>query len=345
MTRTHRTDLLAFDIGGAAIKAADGCGWTCCVPFALWREWRGLSDVLRTILGERTPCRVVATMTGEIADCYPSRSAGVAHIVGAVVEASRAAPSPDDAGFYRLDGAIVNAAEALRNPLSIAAANWHAVARLAAAHAETDRCFLIDVGSTTTDIIPLRDRSPAPLADDDAGRMATGELVYTGCERTPVAAVVRSLPHRGLRRPVAAERFADSRDVWLQLGALQEDPSAHDTADGGPCTREAARIRLARTMLVEPANFSPEDAAVAADWCGAAQARLLARALERVTRHHGWRPTSIVISGHGEPLARRAIARTGWNVAITSLPDLLGADVARVAPCHALALIAGGLLA
>lgn len=344
MTRQPSHHLLAFDIGGAAIKAADGCGWTHCDSFALWREWRRLPEVLTRIAHSRTPRGIVATMTGEIADCYSSRAAGVAHIVGALVEAARATACPGGVGVYGLDGTIMPAAAALQRPLAVAAANWHALARLAAARAETDRCFLIDVGSTTTDIIPLADRIPVPLAIDDAGRMDSGELVYTGCERTPLPALVRWLPHRGLRRPVAAERFAESRDVWLLLGGLPEQPAALDTADGGPATREAARGRLARTLLLEPAAFSTADAVTAAEWCAAVQARLVARALERVARKRGWRPTSIVMSGHGEALARRALARTGWHTTVTSLTELLGADAARVAPCHALALIALGML-
>ena len=63
-------DLVALDIGGANIKAADGRGWTHSEPFAMWRDWQRLSAVLaRLITG--SPGRIVATMTGEIADCFP----------------------------------------------------------------------------------------------------------------------------------------------------------------------------------------------------------------------------------------------------------------------------------
>jgi uncharacterized hydantoinase/oxoprolinase family protein len=175
--------------------------------------------------------------------------------------------------------------------------------------------------------------------------MLAGELVYSGVERTPLAAVVRSLPHRGLRRPVAAERFADSRDVWLLLGDLAEQEDHRDTADGGPATRNAARIRLARSLLIEPAEYSLADATTAAEAFAAVQARLLARAIGRVAAGCGWRPTAAVISGHGERLARLALERAGFTGPIVSLPEVLGADVSRAAPAHALALIARGMLA
>jgi probable H4MPT-linked C1 transfer pathway protein len=335
-------DLVALDIGGAAIKAADGHGWARAEPFAMWREWRGLRDALARTLRATGAGRCVATMTGEIADCFPSRAAGVAHIVESLAAAAR--EHTVDVGIYLVDGRIVAAADAVRAPRLAAASNWHALARLAAAHAPAPRSLLVDVGSTTTDVVALVDGVPAPVASDDAGRMQSGELVYTGIERTPLAALVGVLPHRGATRPVAAERFADSRDAWLVVGGLPENPADRDTADGGPATRDAARIRLARAMLVEPDDVSPVDAVGAAERVVTVQARRVAAALRRVAGRHGWRPDGVVLSGHGEPLARRALAVAWPGIATVSLGDTLGREVSRAAPAHALALIARGTL-
>ena len=336
------TDLVALDVGGAAIKAADGRGGAWAVPFAMWREWRRLSEAIAELVGPLRPRRFVATMTGEIADCYPSRAAGVATIVAALEAAARMAGSRDPVGVYLLDGRIVSAAEAVALPRAAAAANWHALARLAASLAAGRPGLLIDVGSTTTDIVPLGAAGPEPLATDDAGRMRSGELVYTGVERTPLATLTRSLPHGGIRRPLASERFAESRDVWLVLGELPEDPAAADTADGGPATSAAARMRIARSMLVEPDAFSAADAVAAARHWTDVQARLVARSLRRVAAGRGRMPEVVVLSGHGTGLARRALALTGWPAACESLADRLGAAVSRVAPAHALAAIARG---
>ena len=338
------TDLLALDVGGANIKAADGRGWTHAEPFALWREWRRLPEVLERIVRFVAPRRIVATMTGEIADCYASRAAGVAHIVAALEQAAAAAGCDTPPEIYLLDGRLVPPTQALRQPLLAAASNWHALARLAAQHATADRCLLVDVGSTTVDIVPIVSGRPAPLAGDDAGRLRTGELVYTGVERTPVAALVRRLPHAGITRPVAAELFATSRDAWLLLGELPEDPAACDGADGGPTTNDAARRRLARTMLLEADAVSADDAAAAAAHVAAAQARIVSRALARVAVGNGWRPDCIVFSGHGPRLARMAIDRTGWAPTIVPLAERLGAAASRAAPAHALALIARGTI-
>jgi probable H4MPT-linked C1 transfer pathway protein len=338
------TDLVALDVGGAAIKAADGRGWAHALPFPLWREWRRLAEAIAEIVGPLRPGRIVATMTGEIADCYPSRAAGVAAIVSAIEAASRAVGCHEPVGIYRLDGRFAAPAAASADWHAVAASNWHALARLAAASTGGEPSFLVDVGSTTTDIVPLGSAGPEPLATDDAGRMVSGELVYTGIERTSVATLVRSLPHDGLRRPVASERFADSRDVWLVLGDLAEDMDSRDTADGGPATRDAARVRLARSMLLDPDRLAPAAARAAAERYAAVQARLVAHGLRRVAAGCGWRPRTIVLSGHGAALARLALARVGWQLEQVDLATRLGAEVSRVAPAHAIALIARGEL-
>ena len=326
-----RPDVLALDVGGANLTAADGWGWTHSEPFAMWREWQRLPAALARIIGEASPRRVVATMTGEIADCFLSRTVGVDHIVSAIVAAAEACGC-GESGIYLTSGRIVPPSEARARSLEAAASNWHAVARLAAASATRDRA--------TTDVVPLADRVPAPLARDDPGRMLSKELVYTGVERTPLPALVRTLPHGRLRRPVAGERFADSRDVWVLLGELAESGEPCDTADGGPLTSDAARVRIARSMLLEPADLSSGDAVHAARWCAEAQARTVARAIDSVARSCGWRPREVIISGHGARLARMALARLGWTVDTLSLPATLGAGVSRCAPAHALALIA-----
>jgi len=348
--REESAAVLAFDVGGANIKAADGLGWTHAEPFPLWRQPADLPAALARIAAGRSPRRIVATMTGEIADCFPSRQVGVETIIDALTFAAAISPAAA-LGIYLVDGSIASPAAARARARLAAASNWHAMARLAAAHAPTGRSIAIDVGSTTTDIVMLADGRPAPLAHDDVGRMASGELVYTGVERTPVAAIVRSLPWPAAalpgrpRRPIAAERFADSRDVWLLLGGLREDPDCTDTADGAPATREAARVRIARMLLADPGDFLAADAQAAAEWCAEAQARLVARAAARVIATSGSGPTSVVLSGHGECLARRALDRLGSNLPVVSLPDLVGPGAARAAPAHALALIARGLIA
>jgi (4-(4-[2-(gamma-L-glutamylamino)ethyl]phenoxymethyl)furan-2-yl)methanamine synthase len=338
------SDLVALDIGGANLKAADGLGWAASVPFPLWKRKGDLPAALSALVAAQGPNRIVATMTGEICDCYASRAEGVAHICESLAAAAAGLGCREPPGIYLVDGRVVTVAEAIASWRLAAASNWHATARLAATLAGEDRALLLDIGSTTTDIVPLRSGRPAPQARDDAGRLLSGELVYTGMERTPVAAIARRLPHRGALRPVASERFADSLDAWLVLGGLPENPLASDTADAGPATRDAARVRLARTMLLDPDDFTAGDAALAAAAIAARQAAAIARAMAQVALAAGGPPAAVVLAGHGDELAERAVELAGWKPRIAWLADAVGPPVARAAPAHALALLARGML-
>lgn len=288
----------------------------------------------------RPDCRrVVATMTGEIADCFSSRLAGVREIVAAL----EAACVGCEVRIYLVDGTLVSPTEAVARFREAAASNWHAVATLAAALASPARGLLIDVGSTTIDIVGIGNGQAQPVGFDDVARLASGELVYTGVERTPVAAVVQELPWRGRLHPVARERFADTQDAWLLLG-LPLNP-ANDTADGRPLDASSAAARLARMLLLDPEDFTADDAQTAAEFLAQAQTRLVAGCMQQVAERAGGPPHVVVLSGHGGPLAMRCLRSLSWHdCRVVSLEQEAGEAASRVGPAHALARIALGRL-
>lgn len=339
------TDLVGIDVGGANLKVADGLGRAASEPFEMWRRPRELADAIRRILAPARAARIVATMTGEIADCFSGRVEGVRHIVDALERAADTLPERPSLSIYAVSGEFLTPREAIGRPFAVAASNWHAAARLAASMVPQGNWLMVDVGSTTTDVVPIRDRLVVPRAFDDAGRMASGELVYTGVERTPVASLVRSLPWGDGRRPVASETFATTRDVWLLLGGLPEDPASRATADGRAATREAARDRLARMLLVEPERFTESAAIAAAHRVASAQVRLLAARMRRLLAELCWMPDGIAFSGHGRCLAERAVDHLGLSPARIDLAERLGSEVSRVGPAHAVAAVARGLVA
>ena len=332
-------DLIALDIGGAQIKAADGRGWTRVSPFPMWLKWEKLRSKIASFLSHR-PNKIVATMTGEIADCFSSRKSGVAHIVNSLCDAADKALI----GIYTSDGELVSPEKAKHNYHTVAAANWHAVARLAASLTSKEDAVLLDIGSTTVDVIPIRNGQPIPLAFDDASRLATGELVYTGIERTPVSAILKEIIHRGVHRPVSSELFARSQDAWILLKALPEQNHSYDTADGKSATASAARLRLARTMLLDSEIFSMNDAYLAAEQIADAQSKMIMAGLQKVMLKSRLKPNTIVVSGHGKRLAQQVINNLPMDISTIYLQDFFSNVVSRSAPAHALALIARGVL-
>jgi probable H4MPT-linked C1 transfer pathway protein len=154
------------------------------------------------------------------------------------------------------------AAEARANPVDVGSTNFLATAEVIARR--LPEALLIDFGSTTTDIIPIRGGRPAPLGLTDAERLATGELVYTGLTRTAVMGVATAAPFRGRVQGLAREYLATMADVRRILGTLPEGLDLHATADGRGKSVEESVARLARMFGRDAADGS------LADWCQAA---------------------------------------------------------------------------
>lgn len=328
---------LAIDIGGANLKAADGCGYAASRPFAVWKHPERLSAELTQLLEAAPPSDSVAvTMTAELADCFETKAAGVRRILDAV----EAAASGRGVCVYQVDGQLVSVDSARKTPLLAAASNWHALAAFANRYAAAWPALLIDFGSTTADVIPLDPSGPISVGLNDPERLASGELVYTGVERTPLCALLRSLPWQGHDCPVAAELFATTADAYLMLGELPEEPQNHDTADGRPRTWPHALARLARMVCADADSFTADDARQAAATVREAQLNLLQNAVEKVVTRLGVTPKTVITSGHGEFLLRHLLARLPWHANVLSLTEELGPAVSRCAPAHALAVLA-----
>lgn len=329
--------LLAIDVGGAGLKASNGEQFSHSQAFPLWKNRDGLAHALTAIVDAGPPCeRVFATMTGELADCYATKAEGVAHICAALVAAVRGRPLR----IYLTDGATVSAEEACERPLAAAASNWHVLARFAGRYAPSGAGLLIDVGSTTTDLIPLLDGAVNAAGFTDPERLMRGELVYTGIERSPVCAVASALPYRGGQCPTAQELFATTGDAYRWLGDLPEAPDDTTTADGRPATRSFSRDRLARSICADRTLFDEADATAAAQAIAVAQQAKIGIAINGLLRRVGTPLSHIIISGQGEFLARAVVARLRTTSTLTSLSAQLGPTASRVAPAYALATLA-----
>jgi uncharacterized hydantoinase/oxoprolinase family protein len=148
------------------------------------------------------------------------------------------------------------------------------------------------------------------------------------------------VPYREHLCPVAQEFFATSADAYVILGDLPEDPAGDYTADGRPATKPYARARLARVICADTEQFNHRDAVAIAQAVAEAQVDLLSGAIERLLGRLNGLPRSVVVSGHGEFLALRALEQFGTEFSVISLRQQLGSLVSRCATAHALAVIA-----
>ena len=328
---------LALDIGGANLKAADIGQFAVVQPFPLWQKPRQLVESLRALIAVGHGAdHLAVTMTGELADCFVTKADGVR----AIVEAVSHAADGRHTRIYLTDGRLVTSQVALTNPVLAAASNWHALARFAGRYAKHAQALLVDIGTTTTDIIPLSEGEPQTTARTDPERMANGQLLYTGVERTPLCALLANTSWRGQAVPVAHEVFSTMWDVYLTLGQLPEMPTSTHTADHRPASRACALDRLARSICADRTMFSAEDAMAMASAAADAQASLIQKALEKVIAQMSGAPQKVIICGRGEFLARSVLEKLKLDCEIVSLNQKLGPELSECATAHALAVLA-----
>ena len=243
-------DVIGWDIGGAHLKAValNEEGYVVHVLQSACPLWQGidtLTQALDQIAGAYAgaqPRVHAVTMTGELADLFPNRRGGV-HALIAVMRRRFgshllvfAGPAgllePDQIGPEHVD--------------RIASANWMASALWAAR-----RCpcgLLVDVGSTTTDVIPFGNGVVHARGYTDHERLRYDELVYTGILRTPVMTIATSAPFNGHWVPLMNENFATSADIYRLTGELLEYGDQFPAADGGTKDPEGSARRLARMI-------------------------------------------------------------------------------------------------
>lgn len=330
------TRVIGWDVGGANVKAAlvDGASIRAVThPIAIWRDPHALPRTLAGVAHELGRADAMAvTMTAELADCFATRAEGVAFVLDAL-----AATFPverlhvfDHAGGFR------SPADARADPGGVASANWAATARWLA-RGERD-ALLIDVGTTTTDVIPLVGGEVAAVGRTDAERLASGELVYTGAVRTPCCAVARSVRVAGTRYRVAAELFAQMGDVYTWLGRLREAEYLGETPDGRGKSRAEAGARLARMIAAEPAGLGDEGITQIAQDFARHQERQIAAAIREVLAGLGRRaPKRAIVAGLGAFLGLTAAARAGLDA--RDVAERLGREVSAAAPAVAVATL------
>jgi probable H4MPT-linked C1 transfer pathway protein len=240
-------NIIGWDAGGAHLKAARAENGIITravqIPCPLWL---GVGELDRAfyeaeaVIG-RAPYNAI-TMTGELCDAFATREEGVAGLAAIMVRLL----SPARALFYAGRSGFVAKDEIAGHAIEIASANWHASAALTGMRPR--EALFIDMGSTTTDIIPVAERRPANLGATDAARLVHGELVYNGLARSFLMAGPKLVPFAGQWTPLMNEWFATTADVHRILGQLPEGADMLETADGREKTKAASCARLARMI-------------------------------------------------------------------------------------------------
>ncbi|HXE24543.1 MAG TPA: hydantoinase/oxoprolinase family protein [Roseiarcus sp.] len=334
--------VIGWDIGGAHLKAARvKDGRVEAVVQAATPLWLGLDSLTAAFeaigaeLGSAD--RHAVTMTGELCDAFPSRREGVVGL--AAIAAQRLKPA--EPSLYAGRAGFVGLGEAAAHAADIASANWHATAALVALGAPD--ALLIDIGSTTADLIPIAGGRIAAAGYTDAERLAWGELVYTGMTRSFVMALADRAPFRGAWTPLMNEYFASAADVHRILGDLPDGADKMATADNRDKTVAASRARLARMIGREAEEGAASEWNGLAAFLAEAQIRQIADAASlRLSRNDVGPHAAVVAAGVGETMAAEVARRLGrFCVGFSALIEA-PAEASHCAPAVAVALLDEG---
>lgn len=341
--------VLGWDLGGAHLKAVllDAAGNAQRVvqlACPLWRGMENLNQAVDAALQQVATENMLhaVTMTGELADIFPSRREGVVALtdcMAARLPAARLHVYAGVRGF--LPTQEVGAAAS-----DVASANWHASAAFLAQ--EVGEGLLLDIGTTTSDFILLHQGRVAARGTSDAERLRCGELIYSGVARTPLMALTQKVALAGEEVALAAEHFATTADIYRLTGELAEAYDMGESADGGEKTCQGSARRLARMV-----GADEKDAEIA-QWRGLAwalraqQLRVLELAAERMLSR-GLLPDEapVIGAGAGRFLARALAMRLGRPYRDASDWVKGEANVAAWAavclPAYAVARLLGGV--
>lgn len=337
----HARPVLGLDVGGAHLKAAlvepgGRVAMAVQLPCPLWQGVDVLEAALTT-LPLRPDADVAVTMSGELADIFADRARGVTAIVG-VLE-TRLGP----ALYWAGPTGLLDADAARACSADVGSANWLATATVAASRVSA--ALVIDIGSTTTDLVVLGGGRVHWRGWGDRDRLAEEELVYCGAARTSLMAVASTVPFQGRRVPLMNEHFATTADVWRLLNLLPKGADQHGTADRGPKTAEASARRLARMVGADLGDATLDDWRRLAVAFAFEQETQLAGAILRQLSHGLIDEAApFLVTGSGAFIGRRLAARFGRPcIAFSELVDAdpqAAASIDTAAPAVAVALLA-----
>ena len=247
MSKIPLINTAGWDIGGAHLKLAlrtDNNVRVIQLPCPLWRGLDELVASLEFAFKEISShqCMHRVTMTGELVDIFAHRQEGVRQILNVFVSTMPAGQKVKVFAGTKL----ITVEQAMAESNLVASANWLASGLFLSRICKN--ALFIDMGSTTTDLLLIKNWQLRNCGYSDAERLRFRELIYTGIVRSCVNTISHHMFYRGELVPMIAENFATSADVYRILQLLPAHADSGDTMDGQAKDKHASARRLARMI-------------------------------------------------------------------------------------------------
>ncbi len=291
----------------------------------MWSNNNDLSQVLINLIEKICPISEIdavgISMTAELVDAYDTKKDGVLDVVMKCEETFNC-----PIAYVCIDG-MLSKEEIEKAPLKAAAANWIATAQIATLI--SDNCIFIDTGSTTTDIIPIKNGHECAIGKSDFERSATGELVYTGTLRTNLTSFLDKVELNGKEFRVSSELFAQTADIYTVLGLIDEDDYVCDTFDGEGKSKLDCAKRIARILCADLEMLNESDIIKIAKFAHKKQVQQIADGLKQVCDAQNL--DLIITTGLGKDILDKKAAES-LGLKVKSMGDILTDEECVVAP-------------
>ncbi len=237
---------LGWDIGGAHTKLSTikpNSSAFDIYKCHLWESTNPLKKIISSICGKyKKKFNVIniITMSGEMSDIFESRSKGVKYILNIfdTVNKNNYVFSIKKPFFFKLSKSISSE--------SISSANWFATAKFL--ETKINNAIAIDIGSTTTDIMLIKEGKCINKNYSDLLRLQSSELIYMGVLRTPVHAVTKEILSHQKRFPIIPENFSNMSDVYSILSDINPKIDYSDSCDHKSKSYRNSLRRLSRIL-------------------------------------------------------------------------------------------------
>jgi hypothetical protein len=280
---------------------------------------------------------IAVTMTAELSDAYRTKREGVNHILDCV----RQVFADTQILVLATDVTFISVDSAKAEPLKVAAANWVATGWMVSQY--LCDCVVVDVGSTSTSIIPIVDGIVAAAGKTDLEKLSNGELVYTGSLRTNVATIVNAVPLRDYLVRVSSELFAQSGDVHLILGNISAADYTVETANGQGKTRSDASARLAKVICADIELLTEQEIVQIARYVHSKQVEQIYEGINQVYSRLNPNATAmvpVVVTGIGKDFLARKAAEKADIKRIIDMGELVQNAVPMVSSAVGAAIMA-----
>jgi len=290
--------VLTLDIGGANIKKvlfSNGKIKERLYYFPIWKKKYELKKFLENI-SENSEI-VAVTTTAELSDIFESKEEGAKFILNTCTEVF------ENPYFLSIRKKLLPPEEL--KPIEIAAANF--VASICYMEKRYKEGIMVDMGSTTTDIIPFREGENL-YGKTDVERILKSQLIYTGMLRTPLNTIVHRVPFKNRMVRISSEFFAITADLYTVLGYIAEYPC--DAPDNRGKDPESCRRRIARLLCADLEDIEEELEGIC-EFIKNEQVRIIAQGIERVSNDYGI--YKVYACGIGEKIIKEACDKIGIN--------------------------------